>query len=37
MVKLVTEDELSVSEVGCRLSVALSTIRYWVKARGELA
>jgi transposase-like protein len=31
-VKLVTERELSIPEVGRRLSIATSTIRYWVKA-----
>jgi len=30
--KLVTEGGLSVPEVGRRLSIAASTIRYWVKA-----
>jgi len=32
-VKLVTEGGLKIPEVGRRLSVAPSTIRYWVKAR----
>lgn len=31
-VKLVTEGGLSIPEVGRRLSIAASTIRYWVKA-----
>ena len=34
-VKLVTEGGLSIPEVGRRLSVAASTIRYWVKASRE--
>ena len=34
-VKLVTEGGLSVPEVGRRLSVSPSTIRYWVKANRE--
>ena len=34
-VKLVTEGGLSVPEVGRRLSIAASTIRYWMKARGS--
>ena len=34
-VKLVTEGELSIPEVGRRLSIATSTIRYWVKASRE--
>jgi transposase len=34
-VKLVTEGGMSIPEVGRRLSVALSTIRYWVKANRE--
>jgi transposase len=34
-VKLVTERELSIPEVGRRLSIATSTIRYWVKANRE--
>jgi transposase len=34
-VKLVTEDGLSIPEVGRRLSVSPSTIRYWVKANKE--
>ena len=34
-VKLVTEGGLTVPEVGRRLSIAPSTIRYWVKASGE--
>jgi len=34
-VKLVTEGGLSVPEVGRRLSIAPSTIRYWVKAGNE--
>ena len=34
-VKLVTEGGLSIPEVGRRLSVAVSTIRYWVKANKE--
>jgi len=34
-VKLVTEGELSMPEVGRRLSIATSTIRYWVKASRE--
>jgi len=33
--KLVTEGELSMPEVGRRLSIATSTIRYWVKASRE--
>jgi len=34
-VKLVTEGGLKIPEVGRRLSVAASTIRYWVKASRE--
>jgi transposase len=34
-VKLVREGELSIPEVGRRLSIATSTIRYWVKASQE--
>ena len=34
-VKLVTEGGLSIPEVGRRLSVSPSTIRYWVKANKE--
>ena len=34
-VKLVTEGGFSIPEVGRRLSVAASTIRYWVKASRE--
>ena len=34
-VKLVTEGGLSIPEVGRRLSIATSTIRYWVKASRE--
>ena len=34
-VKLVTEGGMSIPEVGRRLSVAASTIRYWVKANRE--
>ena len=34
-VKLVTEGGLSIPEVGRRLSVSPSTIRYWVKANRE--
>jgi transposase len=34
-VKLVTEGGLSIPEVGRRLSVAASTLRYWVKANRE--
>ena len=34
-VKLVTEGGLKIPEVGRRLSVASSTIRYWVKASRE--
>ena len=34
-VKLVTEGGLNIPEVGRRLSVAASTIRYWVKANRE--
>ena len=34
-VKLVTEGGLSIPEVGRRLSVAASTLRYWVKADRE--
>ena len=34
-VKLVTEGGLKIPEVGRRLSVAPSTIRYWVKASRE--
>ena len=34
-VKLVTEGELSIPEVGRRLSIATSTIRCWVKASRE--
>jgi transposase len=34
-VKLVTEGGLRIPEVGRRLSVAASTIRYWVKANKE--
>jgi transposase-like protein len=34
-VKLVTEGGLSIPEVGRRLSVGASTLRYWVKANRE--
>ena len=34
-VKLVTEGGLKIPEVGRRLSIASSTIRYWVKADRE--
>ena len=34
-VKLVTEGGLKIPEVGRRLSIAPSTIRYWVRADGE--
>ncbi len=34
-VKLVTEEGLRIPDVGRRLSVASSTIRYWVKADRE--
>ena len=34
-VKLATEDGLSIPEAGRRLSIATSTIRYWVKASRE--
>jgi len=34
-VKLVTEGGLSIPEVGRRLSVSPSTLRYWVKANKE--
>ena len=34
-VKLVTEGGLKIPELGRRLSVAASTIRYWVKASRE--
>jgi len=34
-VKLVTEGGFSIPEVGRRLSVSPSTIRYWVKANRE--
>ena len=34
-VKLVTEGGFSIPEVGRRLSVAVSTLRYWVKANKE--
>ncbi|MCX5812124.1 MAG: transposase, partial [Proteobacteria bacterium] len=34
-VKMVTEGGLSVSEVGRRLSVSSSTIRYWLNADRE--
>jgi len=34
-VKMVTEGGMSLPEVGRRLSVALSAIRYWVKANRE--
>ena len=34
-VKLITEGGLSIPEVGRRLSVAASTLRYWVKANRE--
>ncbi len=34
-IKLVTEGGLSVPEVGRRLSIAPSTIRYWVKVNKE--
>jgi len=34
-VRLVTEGGLKIPEVGRRLSVAASTIRYWVKASKE--
>jgi transposase len=34
-VKLVTEGGLSIPEVGRRLSVSPSTIRYWIKASRE--
>ena len=38
-VKLITEDGLSIPEVGRRLSLASSTIAYWVKAHksGKLS
>jgi len=34
-VKLVTEEKLSLPEAGCRLSLAPSTLAYWVKACKE--
>lgn len=34
-VKLIAEGGLSIPEVGRRLSVAASTLRYWVKANKE--
>jgi transposase len=34
-VKLVTEGGLSIPEVGRRLSIASSTLRYWVQANRE--
>ena len=34
-VKLVTEEGLSIPEVGRRLSVSASTLRYWVKMAKE--
>jgi transposase len=34
-VKLVKEGGLSIPEVGRRLSIAPSTVRYWVKASGK--
>ncbi len=34
-VKLVTEGGLSIPEVGRRLSIAPSTVRYWVQANKE--
>ena len=34
-VKLVTEGGLSIPEVGHRLSIAPSTLRYWVQANRE--
>ena len=34
-VKLVTEGGLSIPEVGRRLSVSPSTMRYWIKANRE--
>ena len=34
-VKLVTEGGLSIPEVGRRLSIAPSTLRYWVQANRE--
>jgi transposase len=34
-VKLVREGGLSIPEAGRRLSIAPSTLRYWVKASGE--
>ena len=34
-VKLVTEERLSLSEAARRLSLAPSTLGYWVKALGE--
>jgi transposase len=34
-VKLVTEGGLRIPEVGRRLSIAPSTLRYWVKANRE--
>jgi len=34
-VKLVSEGGVSIPEVGCRLSISSSTIRYWVKASKE--
>jgi transposase len=34
-VKLVTEGGLSIPEVGRRLSIASSSLRYWVKASKE--
>jgi transposase len=38
-VKLITEGGLSIPEVGRRLSIATSTITYWLKAhkKGELS
>ncbi len=34
-VKLVTEGGLSIPEVGRRLSIAPSSLRYWIKANRE--
>jgi len=34
-VKMVTEGGLTINEVGRRLSISPSTIRYWIKAKNE--
>jgi transposase-like protein len=36
-VKMVTEGGLTINEVGRRLSISPSTIRYWINAKNESA